>query len=200
MTDLTTFLDQLLYGGSEEDSEGGISKAAGLTEDRLVYEWDNGERPMGLFMTFDVPLAEGDVAYGPPHDPPMHQIDDPDDEDAVLLLHENARPFELTLYAYGVVGEHKPGDLHALLKAAQRYLLSQAKMDLFLAGISGRLVSPGQIRNATTVVNESVELRLAMTARFELDDHWSVSVGTFGKATLELESDGETDSTEEIEL
>jgi len=200
MVDLAKFLDQLLFGSDDEDATDGIKRATGLDEGQIVYEWDNGDRPEGVFLTFDFPLLEGDPNYGPPHDPPMHQIDDPDDEDAVLLLHENARNFELTLYAYGVVGVHQPPELHSLLQAVRQYLLSRAKMDLLLAGVSGRLVTPGQIRNATTVLNESVELRLAMTARFELDDHWSVSVGTFGKVTVELEADGETDCTKEIEL
>jgi len=179
--ELKTLTDQLFFGGSEEGTNGGIMAALGVTEDQIVYENDIGARPSSnqMFVTFAFPWLAGRVANGPVHNPYVDVLENPEDEDGALLKYANSRPLTIRLYFYGQQSSHLPHQVFELAELAGQYLNASANLDLAVAGISASVIDPGTVRDASTVLNDQQEIRLARDIRLIVDEDFTVAVGTY---------------------
>jgi len=198
--DLTDLINQIVFGTTDPSAApaGGVMGACGLDADHVVEENDPGERPAYPFMTFHLVNPGSEVIYGPLHNPYREVAEDPDNPDGALLAFRNARRITLRLYFYGQQPDQQPEEIRALANKAQRYLAAQINRELDLLGIAARVSSAGSIRDATTVLNETPEIRLGMDVEVVVGEMFTVPVGTFGDATIEMtdESNGSKDAKE----
>ena len=201
--DLTDLVNQIVFGTTDPNTPptGGVMAACGLDPGHVVEENDPGERPGYPFMTFHVIDPGSAVIYGPPHNPYCEVDDDPDDPDGAQLVHRNARRVTLRLYFYGQQPDQQPEEIRGLANKAQRYLTSQLNRELDLLGIAARVADPGGIRDATTVLNDTVEIRLALDVGLIVGEIYSVPVSTFGDVSVEMTDEtDETTTNKEIQL
>lgn len=200
MTELQTLMEQLLYGGSLPAASGGLLGATGLDENHVVYELDPGERPSRPFMTFAFPTPASGVLYGPAGNPYVTVAVDPEDDSRAVLGWDNAHTFGLRLCFYG---KQPIYTIQRLTQAAREYLVSKANRDLTIAGYGGEIhvANSGQIRDASTVLNEETEVRLAFDARLVIGEAVEVSVEAVEKLVMTFKAGSELEGPEEeIEL
>ena len=198
LVDLTPLVQQLLFGRTDPaaDVAGGIMTACDLTEAQIVAEDDVGERPDGLFLTFALPDAGGTSLRGQPHNPYTRVDLDPEDENGCLLVHEKVSRHTLRLSVHAPARMHTSEEVFAVAKRAQRHLESEAQQELNLLGMDALIVDPGRVRDATTLLNRSVE----RVARFEVLLHvgegYATQCGTFERFTYTLQ-EGKDEGTQE---
>jgi len=199
-SDLTDLINQIVFGTTDQEATptGGVMGACGLAAAYVVNENDPGERPGYPFMTFMLLSPGSEVQYGPPQNPYREVIDDPDNPDDVLLVYRNARRHTLRLYYYGQQPEQHPESIRALANKAQRYLESSLNRELDLLGMDARVVSPGDIRDATTVLNDATEIRMGIDVPLLVGETYTMPLGAFADVTIAVteEPDGEEEEKE----
>ena len=203
MTELQTLMEQLLFGGSSPEASGGLMEATGLDEAHVVYEMDPGERPARPFMTFAFPSPASGVLYGPAANPYVTVTADPAEDTNAVLGWDNAHTLGLRLCFYGKQPEQTIYTIQDLAQAAREYLISKANRDLTLAGYGGEIhvSDPGRIRDASTVLNEETEVRLAFDAQLVIGEAVEVSVEAVEKLVMTFKAGSEPEGPEEeIEL
>jgi len=198
LVDLTPLVQQLLYGRTDpaEDASGGIMGACSLTEAQVVAEDDIGDRPEGLFLTFALPEAGGTPLRDHPHNPYKRVDLDPDDENGCLLVREKVSRHTLRLSVHAPARTHASEEVFAVAKRAQRYLGAQAQGELNLLGMDALIVDPGQVRDATTRLNRSIERVARFEVRLHVGETTQTAAGTFDKVTFTLQK-GNDDGTQE---
>ena len=209
--DLTPLIALIVFGttGLEDGDpgsmlDGGIIGAAELDADYMVEEDDLGERPGYPFGTFLLIGPGSEVEYGPPHNDYQEVVEDPEDETQVFLVRKNARQHRLRLYFYGQQAgteddQTVEGDIRVMANRVQRYLEARVNRELDLLGIDARVISSGGIRNATTVLNETTEIRLGLDVELLVGETYSTTVPTFDKFTMTI-AEGPAGDEEEKEI
>ena len=197
--DLTPLVNQIVYGTNDPEAvpAGGVMAACGLNADHVVGERDPGERPAYPFATFLLLQPSGEVLYGPPNNEYRVVELDPDDEHGVLLKHSNARKRTLRLYFYGQAPGQSQEAIGALANLAQRYLESSINRELNLLGMDARVESSGGIRDATTVLNDTTEIRLGMDVTLVVGEAYTVKASTFEDITMSV-AEGQGEEEEEV--
>jgi len=206
LSDLTPLINQIMFGTTDDDAdaEGGIMAALELEETQVVDDDDPGDRPEGLFVTFKT-FDGSEALYGQAiEDYATVEADpdeDPDDPGGCLLVYDNARIVQLRIAIHAPAETYTSHAVRNLARLAQRHLNSVTNNELALLGLDAYIVSPGRVRNATTVLNESVERVFAFDARLLVGERYTVPVETFEKVTLTLqERPAGEEEEEEIDL
>ena len=177
--------------------------ATGLDEDHVVYELDPGERPSRPFMTFAFPSPASSVLYGPAANPYVTVDVDSEDDSRAVLGWDNAHTLGLRLNFYGKQPEQTIYAIQSLAQVAREYLVSKANRDLTLAGYGGEIhvSDPGLIRDASTVLNEETEIRMALDAQLVIGEAIEFSVEAIEKLVMTFTAGSELEGPEEeIEL
>ncbi len=202
LSNLTYLVNQIVYGTNDPavTPAGGVMAACGLDAEHVVGERDMGERPAYPFMTFLLMQPSGEVLYGPPNNEYRSVSEDPDDVHGVLLNHTNARKRTLRLYVYGQEPDQQPEEMGALANKAQRYLESIVNRELDLLGIDARVESTGEARDASTVLNDAMEIRLGLDVTLVVGETYTVPVSTYEDLTLTLAEDSGEEEEEVIAL
>jgi hypothetical protein len=198
MRDLTPLLNLLLFGGSTPQANGGIRKATGLNEAHVVEFTSPADRPTTPYVTWIVTDAGGRPLYGPPCNPYVSVVSVEAYEETLNYLHySNAHEVVLRLEAFGVKPAQTEEGVRAIQEDIGRYLSHQARTELSLAGIKAHVQDVGTVRNATTVLNDEVDIRYARDVTLVVDDEFDVPVETFEKVTISV---GAPDGAEEKEV
>lgn len=191
--DLESFINLIVFGKAEDNDDplGGVAGACGLSEAQVIEEDTPDNRPVYPFMTFKLGLLGSEVKYGPKHNP-YREVTEIEGSDDALLEFRNARDYTLHLYFYG----QRPGFgleyMWGLANTAQRYLTSTANRELDLLGIAGRVAAAGDMRDASTILNDAMEIRVGMDVSLVIGELYTETVGTFGDVTFEMDdNDGE---------
>jgi len=204
LANLEPLVQQLVFGRTDPSAEaaGGIMAACSLTETQVVAEADIGERPKGLFLTFAMIEAGGHALRGHPDNPYTRVEEDPDDEHGCLLIYEKVATHTLRLSLRAPARTHTAEAISYLAKLAVRHLESEAPEELSLLGMDALIVDPGVIRDASTVLNRSVERVVRFETRLHVGESWSVPRATFEKVayTLQEGKDEGTQESKEIQL
>jgi hypothetical protein len=145
-----------------------------------------GERPAYPFATFLLLQPGTEVLYGPPNNEYRTVEPDPDDEHGVLLHHSNVRKRILRLYFYGQEPGQRQEEIGALANKAQRYLQSVVNRELDLLGMDARVESAGDMRDASTVLNDTTEIRIGLDVTLIVGEAYVVKANTFEDATMTL--------------
>jgi len=195
-------LEHLLFGGTSNTANGGLMLACGLDRSHIADENDAGERPAYPFLTF-WEGSESRSLYGPRQEQPIEvreilpAVPPGTEADDCILSYRNATELQARLYFYGLRPDQTPAQVMVLVDAAIGYLKTKASEDLRNAGTGAIVIDPGEVRDASTVLNDELEIRYAIDVVLRRDRDYERRTGAIRTISIEV---GAPDEHEKVEV